>query len=301
MEFQLPQYLWLIAKQNKTNNNAYILTIKTDGITKDFTITSINFETLRNNTNNADKSVNTSPKLREYRMLNDKVAYLKPGPFYNAENPSKTWNNTNFVTFIDEAFESFIENKADKLIIDVRNNPGGTNSFSDALIAWFADKPFRFASEFLVRSSAHAQSSNQARLKVETSEVGKQFDEKYNRHPYGSIFSFPIEDAKPREGKQFEGEIFVLVNRSSYSNAVSLAAIVKDYGFGTIIGEQTTDFATTLASMETFTLIESGLTVGFPKARIIRPSGDKTPGPIQPDLVVNIQNAEDILLLPVMK
>ena len=78
----------------------------------------------------------------------------------------------------------------------------------------------------------------------------------------------------------------MLVNRHSYSNAVTVAAVVQDYGFGTIIGEKTSDMATTYGAMETFALPNTGIVVGFPKAHIIRPSGDRRPDGVTPDVVI---------------
>ena len=85
---------------------------------------------------------------------------------------------------------------------------------------------------------------------------------------------------------RFEGGVHVLVNRHSYSNAVTTAALIQDYGFGTIYGETTRDMATTFGAMEHFTLPHSGLVVGFPKARIIRPNGEVVPHPLTPDVML---------------
>ena len=57
-------------------------------------------------------------------------------------------------------------------------------------------------------------------------------------------------------------------------------------------GQSTTDFATTYGAMETFELQHTGLTVGFPKAHIIRPSGDITPGPVIPDMTIALDPSD---------
>lgn len=301
LEFQLPQYLWLVEKERGEPKTQHEITLRKGDNTETHIIKSISRDTLQKNIDKAANKQESPGSIREFKMLSESVAYLKPGPFYNAENPNDIWNNSEFVAFVDNAFRHFIDKKALKLIIDVRNNPGGTNSFSDPLIAWFARKPFRFASAFLVRSSHHAKLSNDKRLEQTSGDLNtasKQLAEEYQNHPYGTVFNFPMDDAQPRKGEQFKGEVFVLIDRSSYSNAVSLAAIVKDYGFGTVIGESTTDFATTLASMETFTLKHSGIEVGFPKGHIIRPSGDKKPGPVHPDIELSTFELDEIIKLP---
>ena len=62
--------------------------------------------------------------------------------------------------------------------------------------------------------------------------------------------------------------------------------MVQDYRFGVIAGEKTSDMATTYGAMETFTLPATGISVGFPKAYIIRPSGERTSDGVTPDLPI---------------
>lgn len=68
---------------------------------------------------------------------------------------------------------------------------------------------------------------------------------------------------QPRAGVRFEGSVFVLVNRRSYCNSVATAVLVQDYGFGTVLGEETPDLATTFGAMEQFQLPATGMTIGF--------------------------------------
>ena len=78
------------------------------------------------------------------------------------------WDATAFKQMIDDAFTHFQQQQATALLIDLRDNPGGTNSFSDYMIAWFADQPFRFASDFSVKVSQQAIRSNEKRLEQST-------------------------------------------------------------------------------------------------------------------------------------
>src|SRR6056297_752694 len=239
---------------------------------------------------------------REARMLTDTIAYLRPGPFYDnrpeAEHP---WNPAAFHAFVDGAFESFIENGAEQLLIDLRNNPGGSNSFSDHLVAWFAKEPFRFSEKFEIMVSEAAIVSNRERLDTQdggTDTVSNQLAAAYKGRSPGEIVDFPIELIRPRDGQRFGGKVFMLINRHSYSNAVSVAAIGQDYGFATILGEPTADLANTYGAMEHFTLPETGIRVGFPKARILRPSRDADADQVEPDIAIEalIAPDEDVML-----
>lgn len=232
---------------------------------------------------------------REGRMLDNRIAYLKPGPFYNtAPDGDDVWDNRDFIAFVDGAFTRFIDADAQALIIDLRDNPGGTNSFSDPIIAWFARKPFKFASDFSVKISAHSTAANKKRLanRQEEGSVSTKLATFYAEHPNGSVASMTLDEVQPRQEQGFSGKVYVLVNRYSYSNAVTMSAIIQDYGFGTVIGEPTADYATTYGAMESFTLNHTGIVVGFPKALIVRPNGNRNPAALMPDIVLSTTPAD---------
>lgn len=248
-----------------------------------------------------DGPAGASQAPREAYLVDETIAYLRPGPFYNidAETPQQAYDPVAlgvYQDFIDQSFESFIEADAQVLILDLRDNPGGDYSWSDPVIAWFADRPFRFASDFRIRVSAQTTASNQARidaLPAGASETSLQLAALYETAEDGALVSFELPISQPRQGPQFEGQVYALINRHSYSNAVSAGAIIQDYGFGSVIGEATTDMTTTFGAMEQFTLPHSEIVVGYPKALIIRPNGDEQAAPLYPDSALNTSEFED--------
>lgn len=283
LEFTFPQYLWLELGAVAT----FELTVKSaDGQPRTVQLDATSRAAQAREADSQPASFALSAAAREARMLDAATAYLRPGPFYSVETPDDVWNNRAFVTFIDKAFSGFIKAGAKRLIIDIRDNPGGDNSFSDAMLAWFADRDFRFYKAFMIRSSDEAAASNQARLDASADAakgVSGLFAKKYAETPRGGMFDFDLPYAKPRQDERFGGDVYVLINRHSYSNAVTVAAMVQDYGFGTIVGEKTSDMATTYGAMENFTLPATGISVGFPKAHIIRPSGETKSDGVTPD------------------
>jgi len=236
---------------------------------------------------------------RVARMLPGGVAYLRPGIFLNVESDD-LYDAEPFRAFIDASFAQFLDAGAATLLIDLRDNPGGDNTFSDPMIAWFADERFRFASAFRIRVSDEATASNASRIgDTDGDSVSHQLAAAYATARNGDVIDFPIAVQEPRAGHRFEGRVFVLINRRSYSNSVLTAAIVQDYGFGRIIGEPTSDLATTYGAMEHFTLPNTGLRVGFPKAHIVRPSGDARVQGVTPDILITtpiVQGTDDPVL-----
>jgi C-terminal processing protease CtpA/Prc len=174
---------------------------------------------------------------------------------------------------------------ATALLVDLRDNPGGSNSFSDHMLAWIIDQPFRFASDFSVRVSPQAQQAIQARLanSADPSSTDAQLLQRFDQLQTGDRFSFDLPFQAPRDGARFTAPVYVLIDRYSYYNAVSVAAILQDYDAAIVLGEATTDLATTYAAMEHFTLDQTGLRVGFPKALIVRPNGNRLPAGVTPD------------------
>jgi hypothetical protein len=231
--------------------------------------------------------------LREAKVLDGGIAYLRPGPFYNVEakTGADEWDVSGFRQFIDHAFDEFRQAEASRLIIDLRGNPGGDNLFSDVMVAWFADRPFRFASQFTIKVSAETIAANTARIEHDAAAAGpvsREFADLYARHRIGDVAEFVIPQASPREGSRFEGKVLVLIDRQTYSNAVAVAALVQDYRFGIIVGEATSDMATTYGAMEQFALDHTGLLVGYPKARIVRPNGDLRSRGVTPDIAIRV-------------
>ncbi|MEA1647954.1 S41 family peptidase [Nitrospirillum sp. BR 11164] len=196
---------------------------------------------------------------------------------------------TGFRTFIDGAFRSFNAQGITRLIIDLRGNPGGDSLFSDVMVSWFATRPYQFFSSFQIRVSADAVAANRNRIAqdpVAAGAISQRYADLYATAAPGDIIALTMPDSQPNKGERFTGKVYALINRQTYSNAVAVAATLQDYGFGTILGEPTADMATAFGAMEQFTLPATGITVGFPKAHIVRPNGDNRARGVTPDIAI---------------
>ncbi len=287
LERTSPYAMWLAYG----NTAQYTLSVGGPGGQRDVLIDALDYATY------ADQPVSSGgPDLtgREARMITDEIAYLRPGGFYNldATTPEEYFDvaaTRRYVEFIDLAFEDFITSGAQALIVDLRDNAGGDNSYSDPVLAWFSDEPFRFYSEFRMRVSPQTTASNAARLQGrEPSEYGISgvYAELFAEASDGEIVLFELDYVEPHE-RRFKGKVYALINRASYSNAVSVGTIIQDYGMGLVVGEATTDMATMYGSMEHFYLPHSRLQIGYPKAHIIRPNGEERLHTLTPDIEIS--------------
>ena len=222
---------------------------------------------------------------REMRFI-ETVAYLKPSDFsgdYEA-----------FTTFIDEAFRDINDAGANDLIIDLRNNAGGDDAFSDYLISYIATKPFKWYSSFSLRTSA--------RLKEDTKhnrDVTQPYWASIMAHENGERYAFNFDPFLPQDAqKRFNGRVWVLVNRQSHSQAAVAAATIQDYQFGTIVGEETGDYPSLYASVFHYSLPKTGINVRIAKGQIIRPSGSEEEQGVMPEIAVRdhlLDNNDEIL------
>lgn len=148
------------------------------------------------------------------------------------------------------------------------------------MIAYFADKPFRIASKFSVRTSPVTKSFWKDVDMPELAEMKQQIMTLED----GSRFDVELGTTQPRTDElAFKGEVITLVDRFSFSNATAVAAIVQDYKFGIVVGEETSDTPSSCGAIHTFNLPNTNMLVVFPKACMIRPSGDARPRGVIPD------------------
>lgn len=110
------------------------------------------------------------------------------------------WNNLDFFEqFIDSCFVEINKKKIENLIIDVRYNGGGSQHASIYLLKYLIDKPFVY----------YASTPN-------------GMDEE---------LQYPFD-------KQFEGNLFFLIDGNGNSTTGHFMSIVRDLKLGTIIGEE---------------------------------------------------------------
>jgi hypothetical protein len=207
----------------------------------------------------------------------DAVAYLRPGPFSSSE----AGGEGRFRAFVDSVFTAINSKGTESLVIDLRNHAGGHNAYSDYLISYFADRPFRWYASFHLKTSKVLKA--QTRLHATGAETDN-YTKAILRHRDGEIFAY---DQPPQEpapaAKRYKGKVYVLVNRQTYSMAAVSAALIQDYGFAEIVGEETGDVPTLYASQFSFPLPQTGIVVKVPKGYIVRPNGDEKLAGVKPD------------------
>lgn len=193
---------------------------------------------------------------RLLKILSNEVTYIRPGDFGGDFEKYKH--------FIDSSFVE-IKNK-ENLIIDLRNHSGGDDKFGDYLVSYIADKPFRWTSKFQLKTSFLLKQNTR-----KTKDTTQQYWKTILEHRNGEIYDYNFDLYQPQTlHKRYLGKVYVLINRQSYSQSTVTAAQIQDYGFATLVGEETAEYPNLYASIFNYKLPRTNISVDVSKGKISR-------------------------------
>lgn len=140
-----------------------------------------------------------------------------------------------FRDFLDSAFHQIQEKQIHSLIIDLRNNEGGTDRLGMQLNAFIARTPFQYYEKLTVAGVGPYSFAAYATFPPEMESL-KQFVEKVGDE-YHFTYSEGLKMINP-EANAFAGNVYILQNGRSFSVTAEFAAIVKDNRRAVFIGEE---------------------------------------------------------------
>ncbi|MUP47433.1 peptidase S41 [Gramella sp. BOM4] len=262
--YSFPRFYWQVFGEEEN----FSVTIAGENGTESYRLAPIraldDYEMKRNEVMNAQMNL---------KFLQN-AAYLNPGNFGGNEKA--------YQKFIDSAFTEIKKHDVQNLIIDLRNNMGGNDSFSDYLVSYFAEEAFKWNSSFTLKTSQFLK-ENIRKTKDTTNPFWKEALE----HANGEIYDYEFDVYQPQpKPRRFEGKVYVLVNRQSHSQSAVTAAQIQDYDFGTIVGEETGDYPSLYASIFSFNLPNTGIPVSVSKGYMVRVNGSKAEEGVIPDIMI---------------
>ncbi len=284
----LPLMLWLTLK----HKHSYSVEINDKkGITQNLEINAIRGIKYFNRRQQSD------PFKRKLNFF-DSIAYLTPGSFYN---PSKellsksTFDTRSYLQFLENSFTKIKNRKSENLIIDLRNNEGGMSLFSMPLVSYFADTSFM--SNMNVTYKTSQITKNGLQVLPDSILSGDDILLKNNlmSHQNGELFDMtskeqyhPVDDSI-----QFKGNVYVLINKYTNSEAIVISSLIQDYKFAVLVGEITPNTATQYASIQQFELPNTKLKVAYPRAYLERKKGEASLLGVLPDYLVTQNSFTD--------
>jgi hypothetical protein len=256
---QLDEWLWHLYDMR----SPYTITYTRDSVVEAAIIEGVTRATLTAGGQSAE------PSLLQYRSLGDGVGYLRVPAFSGADD--------DFAAALDAVGDSLRRDLATAVVIDVRDNPGGSTDAVEALLARITPTPCALVST--VREKLNPRNRGLLRR---GSEIGETID----LGGEGEV--------KPvASGDRFPARVVVLIGPYTYSAAIVFATAVQDCGVGTLIGEETGGAANQTGQIHFFNLPYSRLRAFAPTRVLVRPSGASGSRGVVPDVPV-VRSADDV-------
>lgn len=141
------------------------------------------------------------------------------------------YNEKALKEFCDSVFKEINYRKIPEIIIDMRNNTGGSSPCVERLISYFPHPEYVLYSKSQIKVSAYSKAYNKERHPEIYSQICNI--------PDGELFVVKeslIEDNR-KEANLYRGKIIVLVNNKTYSGASSFAHVMNKLGIASVEGE----------------------------------------------------------------
>lgn len=184
-----------------------------------------------------------------------------------------------FKRFLNDSFRKIRQQKVSSLIIDVRENDGGTEPPVHMLMEYLSSGPYRLYEKAEIKISA--QSSEQI------DHLRRKFPDKFaNKEKIDIVtveFPFTTPPAKPL---RFSGQTFVLIGSRTWSASTVFASAAKCFNVGILVGEETPDPSALYASCIFSKLPNSGLQFAVASKHLVTACGKPDGQGVLPDYEV---------------
>lgn len=211
-----------------------------NGIQKEITRKSVTFATLKTIETTVD-SINQIQKDEppaSFQRADSQTAILTFNSFSNSNFRKQ---NMNFHQFTDSCFAIFSKHQIPNLVIDMRENGGGSEGNEDYLFSWLTDQPyikydsvelsaFKFS---FINYTDYAGDSDKV-------DLYRELQEENELTSYGKIIRKKgIYKPAPPRSNSFKGHLYILTSGWTYSGGAEFCSLVREHTDAIFIGQET--------------------------------------------------------------
>ena len=220
-------------------------------------------------------------KTTSWKWIDAKTAYLRIETFVNYRNPVDP------TTVYDPIFQAVQD--AEHLIVDLRENGGGSTDASEGLARYLLDEPFVVTKSVRLKAIRYGELPKHIETWGDPKEWFEVPEERFDKLPDG-WFEEKREEAPAQPSPyRFKGRVTVLTGPANGSGSTMLIAKLKDEGRVRLVGLPTGGSAEGPTGGRIFflKLPESGITVRIPAKRSFTDISNFQPGlGVAPDVEV---------------
>ncbi len=169
----------------------------------------------------------------EFKIEN-KIGYLTIHSFAKTEIVKC---NQNFKNFIDQAFTRLKTANVKNLVVDLRDNTGGSDPFAAYFTSYFFDKTFRYWDRIEVTQAVANEIKGAALRLFYRKPVQEDSVWLWQKARHSDEFNF-FEEQKPARNN-FKGRVYILMNGFCMSSCADVIAVLSYNKKATLIGQET--------------------------------------------------------------
>ena len=235
------------------------------------------------------------PKLEDFitfELLDKNIGYInvKSFGFVQYNEITKAFDND-----LESYFASLKEKGVSNLIIDLRENGGGSSYPAEAILQKIANNPFQQTGGSTMRVSRQFGEFLDG-LPWAIRMIAKKGSMKdYDKYPIGTNIKEESKPSLPKKVKNsFSGKVYVLIGPNTHSAAMMMANAVGDFDLGILVGEPTKSIPRELSNALPLKTPNAKIAFVVPATLFTRANGDANNfDPVKPDVFINT-TSEDI-------
>jgi len=143
--------------------------------------------------------------------------------------------NISFEDFLKNSFAEIKKQNISSLILDLRDNEGGSEKLGILLYSYLTDKPFNYYDRLTVASKGPFSFASHATFPQSMNEMLKYVEQDGGEFRFKLLPGLGLQQPQP---ETFNGKVFLLQNGRSFSVTSEFAAIAKTNKRALVLGEE---------------------------------------------------------------